>query len=119
MFQKVLQHARETSDDESVAVILASVKDAKISEGALGNIYSCGLDILTKKEDASRAMSLLNDGLKDICLEKFNRTALIRLKELCLKKGIDFPHTISSKSNSSSSSSSSSDDDVVEPKPGR
>lgn len=119
MFQKVLQHARETSDEKCVSIVLASVKDSKISEGAIGNIYSCELDILTKKGEASKAMTVLNNGLKDICLENFNRTALIRLKDLCTEKGIEFPHTISAKPNSSSSSSSSSDDDVVEPKPGR
>ncbi|KAL5281307.1 LRPPRC family protein [Megaselia abdita] len=119
MFQKILQHARETSNEKTVSVVLASVKGSKISEGALGNIYSCALDILTKQEEVSKAMTTLNDGLKDICLENFNRTALIRLKDLCEKKGVEFPHTISDKTNSSSSSSSSSDDDIVEPKPSR
>lgn len=119
MFQKVLQYARETSNEKPVFIILSSAKDSKISEGALGNIYSCAIDILTKKEETSKALSLLNDGVKDICLENFNRTALIRLKDLCLKKGVEFPHKISAKTTSSSSSSSSSDDDVVEPKPSR
>lgn len=119
MFQKVLQHARDTSNEKSVYSILASVKDSKISEGALGNIYSCALDILTKKQETSKALALLDEGLKDICLENFNRTALIRLKDLCSMKGIEFPHKIIAKANSSSSSSSSSDDDIVEPKPSR
>lgn len=118
MFQKVLKYARETSNEKAVYSILASVKDCKISEGALGNIYSCALDILTKKQETSEALSLLDKGLKDICLENFNRTALIRLKDLCSLKGIEFPHKISANANSSSSSSSS-DDDVVESKPSR
>lgn len=117
MFQKVLQHARETLNEKDVYTILSSAKDSKISESALGVIYSCALDILTKKEDASKALSLLQDGLKDICLENFNKTALIRLNDLCLTKGIEFPYKIDTSAKTSSSSSSSSDDDVIETKP--
>lgn len=117
MFQKVLQEARETNNENILNALISSLKDSKISEGALGNIYSCLLDILTKQDKTSDAVSVLNEGLKNICLENFNRTALVRLQKQCVEKGISFPHIIKGNLNSSSSSSSSSDDDIVEPKP--
>uniref|UniRef100_A0A6P4EQJ3 Leucine-rich PPR motif-containing protein, mitochondrial n=1 Tax=Drosophila rhopaloa TaxID=1041015 RepID=A0A6P4EQJ3_DRORH len=130
MFQRVLQTAREQQDEKLVSVVISQLKNSKISEGAIGNAYSCLIDIQTTKGNSDKAMDALANAIKDVSLENINRTALLRLKQAVEEKSQKFPYTIPEKrtkaddSSSSSSSSSSSDDDVspsipetVPPKP--
>lgn len=120
MFQKIIQHARETNDDAMVRRLIEQLKDSKVSENGMGIIYSCLLDALLSKGHAEQALEALKDGLKVICLEHFNRSALRRLKDSATAAGHDFPYTIPERnvnkahdtSSSSSGSSSSSDDEV-------
>ncbi|XP_070852405.1 leucine-rich PPR motif-containing protein, mitochondrial [Drosophila suzukii] len=130
MFQRVLQTAREQNDEKLASTVISQLKGSKISEGAIGNAYSCLIDIQTTKGNSDKAMDVLANAIKDVSLENINRTALLRLKQAVEEKSQKFPYTIPEKrtkaddSSSSSSSSSSSDDDVspsipetVPPKP--
>ncbi|XP_017067892.2 leucine-rich PPR motif-containing protein, mitochondrial [Drosophila eugracilis] len=129
MFQRVLQTAREQQDEKLVSTVISQLKNSKISEGAIGNAYSCLIDIQTTKGNSEKAMDVLANAIKDVSLENINRTALLRLKQAVEEKSQTFPYTIPEKrtkadDSSSSSSSSSSDDDVspsipetVPPKP--
>lgn len=119
MFQRILQAAREKQDEQLIEKLISYLKQTKISDGALGNAYSCYLDILTSKEKYDNALEFLKTSINDICLENFNRTALLRIKDGLEKHGKSFPYQIPEKNKrqidnndtSSSSSSSSSDDD--------
>ncbi|XP_029714531.2 leucine-rich PPR motif-containing protein, mitochondrial [Aedes albopictus] len=120
MFQKIIQQARETNDDAMVRRLIDQLKDSKVTENGMGIIYSCLIDALVIKGQAAQGLEALKDGLKVICLEHFNRSALRRLKDCAVAAGHDFPYTIPDRtankahdtSSSSSGSSSSSDDDV-------
>lgn len=121
MFQRVLQKARESQDDEIMRGLVNTLRTGKVSEGAIGNAYSCWLDILSTKEKFNEGLEVLNLAIKDVCLEHINRTALMRLRDGIIKSGKQFPYKIperrprndmSSSSSSSTSDSSSSDDDI-------
>lgn len=123
MFQRVLQTAREQQDEKLAATVISQLRGSKISEGAIGNAYSCLLDIQTTKGNTDKAMEVLANAIKDVSLENINRTALQRLKQAVEEKSQKFPYTIPEKrtkagdSSSDSSSSSSSEDDVAPKKP--
>uniref|UniRef100_W4VRN5 Putative bicoid mrna stability factor n=1 Tax=Corethrella appendiculata TaxID=1370023 RepID=W4VRN5_9DIPT len=117
MFQRVIHVGRERNDDQLISKLVSQLKTAKVSEGAIGNVYSCLIDIYCQKEKFDDGLQALNAAVKDVCLDNINRTALIRLKDGLEKAGQKFPFTIpekisKSQESSSSSSSSSSDDDV-------
>ncbi|XP_022232197.2 LOW QUALITY PROTEIN: leucine-rich PPR motif-containing protein, mitochondrial [Drosophila obscura] len=121
MFQRVLQTAREQQDEKLATSVISQLRDSKISEGAIGNAYSCLIDIQTTKGQHEKALDVLSNAVKDVSLENINRTALLRLKVAAEEKDLKFPYSIPekkvSKADSSSSSSSSSDsDDDVSPK---
>ncbi|XP_037819162.1 leucine-rich PPR motif-containing protein, mitochondrial [Lucilia sericata] len=124
MFQRVLQTAREQNDDKLAQSVISQLRESKISEGAIGNAYSCLIDIQTGKGNADKALETLKTAIKDVCLEHINRTALQRLKSVLEAEKKEFPYTIpekkptaAGKSVSSSSSSQSSDDDVTPKRP--
>lgn len=123
MFQRVLQTAREQSNDKLAQSVVSQLRESKISEGAIGNAYSCLIDIQTAKGNLDKALETLKTAVKDICLEHINRTALLRLKSLLEAEKKEFPYTIpekkptKGKNFSSSSSSQSSDDDVTPKRP--
>lgn len=117
MFQKVVQKGRDNLDNKLVEDLIGILKTTKVSEGALGNVYSCLLDIHAAKNNSEGCLKTLSDCIKDVCFEHLNRTAMFRAKDCVEKSGKKFPHTIpekkTSKQESSSSSSSSSSDDEV------
>ena len=122
MFQGALQAAREKQDEKLAEKLIVYLKETQISEGALGNAYSCYLDVLVAKEKHEEGLIVLKKAIEDVCLDHLNKTALTRLKAGVEAKGIKFPHKITNKNvndttSSSSSSSGSSDDDVTPPKP--
>lgn len=122
MFQRVLQTAREQNDDKLAQNVITQLRESKISEGAIGNAYSCLIDIQTTKGNSDKALETLKTAVKDVCLENINRTALQRLKTALDAENKEFPYTIpekkaGGKAQSSSSSSSSSDDDVTPKRP--
>lgn len=110
MFQRIVQYARDTSDDTMARKLIKTLTTTQVTEGAFGNAYSCLLDILIAKERYDDALDELKLALNETCLENINRTALIRLKENVEKVGKPFPYEIPVK-NAKSSSSSSSDDE--------
>lgn len=119
MFQKVVQSARDNQDAELMTKLISVLTSAKVSEGAIGNAYSCLLDIHASKNDPENCLKATADCVKDVSFENVNRTALQRAKECVEKAGKKFPHTIpekksSNQDSSSSSSSSSSDDEVTQ-----
>lgn len=121
MFQRVMHTAREKEDEDLIHKLIATLQGTKVSEGALGNVYSCLLDINASKNDADACLKTTTACIKVTCLENVNRTALLRAKECVEKAGHKFPHTIPEKKpanqdSSSSSSSSSSDDEVTQKK---
>ncbi|XP_062545497.1 leucine-rich PPR motif-containing protein, mitochondrial [Armigeres subalbatus] len=124
MFQKIIQQARDTNDDVLVCRLIEQLKNSKISENGLGILYSCLIDAHVNKGQFAQGLDAVKEGLKVICLEHFNRSALRRLKDGLLAAGQDFPYKIPDRnvnkahdtSSSSSGSSSSSDDEVVRKK---
>ena len=122
MFQRVIQIGRRNNDDVLVLNLVNKLNAAKVSEGAIGNAYSCLIDIYASKNDAEACLKTVNDCVKAVCFENVNRTALLRAKECVETAGLKFPHTIPEKKafekqdSSSSSSSSSSDDEVTKKK---
>lgn len=119
MFQHVIQISREKQDADIVQRLVVLLQSTKVSEGAIGNAYSCLLDINSAKNDSDACLKTVNACLNDVSFENINRTALLRAKECVEKAGKKFPHTIPEKKSSeqqdssSSSSSSSSDDEVT------
>lgn len=118
MFQRVLQTAREHHDEKLAQTMIDQLRGSKISEGAIGNAYSCLIDIQTSKGNTDKALEIVKSAIKDICLENINRTALLHLKAALEAEGKPFPYTIpEKKSKAMSSSSHSSDDDVTPTRP--
>ncbi|XP_049788788.1 leucine-rich PPR motif-containing protein, mitochondrial [Schistocerca nitens] len=116
MYQKVIEVARKEDNLSIVQKLLDYLKTAPVKEQSLGVVYSCILDIHAKHGEIEEALNVLNTAVNDICLENFNRTSLLRLKDQVESQGKVFPHKIPEKrSKSSSSSSSSSDDEKQEP----
>lgn len=118
MFQHVIQIGRDRQDADIVQRLISLLQGTKVSEGAIGNAYSCLLDIHSAKSDSNACLTTVKACLNDVSFENINRTALLRAKECVEKAGKKFPHTIpekksSEKKDSSSSSSSSSSDDEV------
>lgn len=122
MFQRVIQMGRENQDAPLVQKLISLLHESKVSEGAIGNAYSCLIDIHAGKNDADACLKSVDACVKDVCFENVNRTALLRAKECVEKSGKKFPHkiperkTTNQNDSSSSSSSSSSDDEVTRKK---
>ncbi|XP_037957314.1 leucine-rich PPR motif-containing protein, mitochondrial [Teleopsis dalmanni] len=119
MFQRVLQTAREQKDGRMVQTVIDQLRESKISVGAIGNAYSCLIDIQINNAEPEKALEALKTALKDVSLEHINRTALIRLKQALLEKKKEFPYEIpekKSRHDSVSSTSSEDDDDDFSPK---
>ncbi|XP_018326773.1 leucine-rich PPR motif-containing protein, mitochondrial [Agrilus planipennis] len=120
MFQRVIQHARDSKDEIIAEKLIRHLKTAQVTEGALGNAYSCLLDILVAKEKNNEVVTTFEECLKDVHIENLNRTAVLRVKEVYTKLGRPFNYIIPAKkaikSSSSSSNSSDSTSDEVEVK---
>jgi len=119
MFQRVSQVARERQDVDLAKRLIVKLKDAKITDGALGNAYSCLIDVLAIEEKFDEGLKVIKQAQETTGLENVNRTALNRIKDGVEKAGQNFPFVIPDKTKnatapetSSSSSSSSSDDEV-------
>lgn len=119
MFQRIVHVARENQNAGLIIKLIDQLRTAKVTEGALGNVYSCLLDVYTLKQQYDEGLEALKTSIKDVCLEHINRTALQRLKDGLEKSGKEFPYQIPARTNvkyddtttSSSGSSSSSDDE--------
>lgn len=120
MFHRIVQTARENQDISLIGHLIGKLKEASVSDGALGNAYSCLLDIHSARGEFDVGLEALNAAVQEkVPIQGINRTALMRLKDGIEKAGKQFPHKIPEKSSqkdqeSSSSSSSSSSDDEPE-----
>lgn len=90
MFQRVLKHARETSDTEMVQSLIDKLKTATVTQGALGNAYSCLLDVLCQNSKHEEAVAAFEQAIKDVPIESVNRTALIKVRGSHEKLGKPF-----------------------------
>lgn len=116
MFNHTLKLARDRNDEKVVQNLLRSLKDSKVSEGGLGTVHSCLIDVFCAQDKYDDALNAVDNAIKDVCLENINRTALLRVQDGLEKVGKKFPHKIPDKkkvnaANDTSSSSSSSSDD--------
>ncbi|XP_055858691.1 leucine-rich PPR motif-containing protein, mitochondrial [Episyrphus balteatus] len=110
MFQRILQACREKNDEQLARNLINQLSNSQITGGAVGNAYSCLLDIQCANEKFDKALEDLNVALKSFPIEHINRTALIRLKTGLEASGKKFPHPIPEKKNEKSSDPISSSD---------
>lgn len=115
MFQRVVQHARENNDLTLIQKLVEHLKISQVTEGALGNAYSCLLDIACTKAQPKEVVSIFESTIKEVSIHSINRTAVVRVKSIYDQLGQAFNHKIPAKTNakpsSSSSSSNSSEED--------
>lgn len=109
MFQRVLQEARERCSEELAQKLISHLKSSKVTEGALGNAYSCLLDVLSTKKVNERVIEEFENAIKDVNINFINKTAVLRVKTIYEQLGKPFNYKIPSKADKLSSSSSSSD----------
>ncbi|XP_060530325.1 leucine-rich PPR motif-containing protein, mitochondrial [Cylas formicarius] len=98
MFQRIVKHAREHKDDDLIQKLINHLKIGQVTEGAMGNAYSCYLDILVAKGDAQEVKKVFEKALKEVKIESLNRTAVLRVKALYESLGEVFNYPIPSKS---------------------
>ncbi|KAF2894634.1 hypothetical protein ILUMI_11532 [Ignelater luminosus] len=110
MFQRVLQKARQDSNEDMTIKLIEQLKTSFVTPGALGNAYSCLLDILVTKEKDSDVIATFEKALKDVQLENLNRTALNRVQEVYVKLEKPFNYVIPAKSIHKNEVSSSDDE---------
>lgn len=123
MFQRVMHEAREKQDAKMVERLIEVLRTTQLTKGAMGNAYSCLIDVHASKEQFELAYTVLVKAVKEVeDVECINRTAMIRVKEGLEKAGskqkfeFEIPRKSKKDDSSSSSSSSSSDDDPVKQK---
>lgn len=108
MFQKILQTARENKDDSLAKKLIQLLKNSPVTNGALGNAYSCLLDILTAQRKNEEIIQIFEEALQCVSVDKLNRTAVLRVKEVYDKQGKLFIHNIPSRK---TSNNTAKDDD--------
>lgn len=111
MFQRVLQQARDTNDAELARKLVDHLKLSKVTEGALGNAYSCLLDILAFKHANERVVEEFENAVKDVNINLINRTAVLRVKSVYEELGKPFEHKVPTKADKQSSTSSSGEEE--------
>lgn len=94
MFQKILQTARENTDDKLAIKLVELLKSSPITNGALGNAYSCLLDVLTTQGKHQKVIDTFEQAVLHISVGDLNRTAVLRVKEVYDKEGKLFNHLI-------------------------
>lgn len=114
MFQRIVSIARANKDLELVEKLVKHLKKGTVSEGALGNVYSCLLDVLVLREEYEKVISTFESVLKEVPITAVNRTAVVRVKEVYDKLEKPFNYRIPAKSASKSSGTSLSSSDEEE-----
>ena len=89
MFQRVMHEARDKQDVQMVERLIEVLRTTKLTKGAIGNAYSCLIDVHAAKEQFEDAYKVVQRAVKEVDgdLECINRTALLRVKEGLEKKG--------------------------------
>lgn len=113
MFQRIVHAARESQDENLTKKLIKHLKNSHVTEGAIGNAYSCLLDVLVAKNKHEEVVMAFEAALKDAGLAHINRTAIIRVKEVYESLGKPFEYPIPPKNiRSIASTTTSSDDDA-------
>lgn len=95
MFQKILQTVRENADDSLATKLVNLLKNSSsITNGALGNAYSCLLDVLTSQEKHEEVIKTFEEAIQHISVDNLNRTAVLRVKQVYEKQGKEFVQDI-------------------------
>lgn len=121
MFQRVMHEARDKQDVKMVERLIEVLKTTTLTKGAVGNAYSCLIDVHAAKGQFEEAYQTLRKAVAEVegDVECINRTAMVRVKEGLEKSGskqkfeFEIPKKSKKDESSSSSSSSSSDDEPV------
>lgn len=119
MFQRVVQVARENKDEDLIRKLIQHLKTSQVTDGAIGNAYSCLLDVLVAKENDNELVEAFEMAVKEIPVDTINRTAILRVRDVYVKLDKPFLHKIPPKINKPStqtSNSSSSAEDVIKRK---
>lgn len=111
MFQRVVQYSRETKDEALIKKLIEHLTTSQVTEGAIGNAYSCLLDVLVMKEKDGEVVTYFEKAVKDVNIDHINRTAVLRVKDVYQKLDKPFNFKIPPKSNKNSSSSASSSEE--------
>ncbi|KAI4463370.1 hypothetical protein MML48_4g00006397 [Holotrichia oblita] len=116
MFQRVVQVARESKDETLIRKLIEHLKISNVTDGAIGNAYSCLLDVLVAKENNNELVQVFETAIKEIPIDTINRTAVLRVKEVYSRLGKPFDYKIPPKVNKpfaqKSSSSHSSEEEA-------
>ncbi|CAG9859713.1 unnamed protein product [Phyllotreta striolata] len=97
MFQKIVQSARDEQNEVLANKLIEHLQSSSVSQGAVGNAYSCLLDILFAKGKYDEVVKTFEDVAKSVSLESLNRTAVVRCKEAFEKLDKPFNYTIPAK----------------------
>ncbi|XP_066146551.1 leucine-rich PPR motif-containing protein, mitochondrial [Euwallacea fornicatus] len=100
MFQKIIHTARETQDQELIKRLTDHLKISNVTPGAVGNAFSCYLDVLVAKNMTDEVVEVFERALTQVPIDNINRTAVLRVKEVYEKLGKPFEHPIPSKNKS-------------------
>ncbi|EFA01919.1 leucine-rich PPR motif-containing protein, mitochondrial [Tribolium castaneum] len=112
MFQRIVHAARETQDENLIKKLIKHLKNSNVTEGAVGNAYSCLLDVLVAKNNTEEVVLAFELALKDAGLNHLNRTAILRVKEVYEKLGKPFDYAIPPKNPRIATSTSSGEEDA-------
>lgn len=94
MFQKILQTVRKNNDDSLALKLVELLKSSSITNGALGNAYSCLLDALTAQGKFEDVINNFEQAIEHISVEHLNRTAVLRVKHVYEKQEREFTQNI-------------------------
>jgi len=97
MFQKIIHTARETQNEDLIRRLTEHLKVSNVTQGAIGNAYSCYLDVLVAKNKIEEAVEIFEKALTLVPIENINRTAILRVRDVYAKLGRPFNHEIPSK----------------------
>ncbi|CAG9765541.1 unnamed protein product [Ceutorhynchus assimilis] len=98
MFQKIIQTARDTQNEDLIKRLVEHLKISNVTPGAVGNAYSCYLDVLVAKNRLESIETTFNEALSQVSIENINRTAVLRVKECYEKLGKSFDYQVPAKS---------------------
>lgn len=101
MFQKIVQTARDQQNETLAKKLIEHLKITKVSDGAIGNAYSCLLDVLFSKQNYEELIETFEKATKAVPVNCLNRTAIIRCKEAYEKLGKPFNYTVPPRNNKS------------------
>ncbi|CAH1960974.1 unnamed protein product [Acanthoscelides obtectus] len=105
MFQKIVHIARERQDENLAKKLIDHLKESKVTEGAIGNAYSCLLDVLVGKQKDEEVVHTFEQATKDVPINAINRTAVLRVKEIYERLGKPFTLAIPPKTTKNRSQS--------------